>query len=150
MSNKLFKFYENSNICSECQINENGGYQCFGDRINVKLGNWIAVKKSKNSKNLNIIQSLCPPHVCCDQKNGCNLTKFTEKSDSDMLCAQNRYPTTPLCGSCLKGFSEAYGTYQCQKCENNYGILMVLVIFGILFAFGLSFVKNINNDNNFR
>ena len=51
---------------------------------------------------------------------GCNYNNTVEeKETSSALCGVNRDPYTPLCGSCIEGYSEAFGTSGCKKCEGN-------------------------------
>ena len=50
-----------------------------------------------------------------------------------------------LCGKCLDGFSETFGSTGCQKCDNNYSILILLILIGFIYAFLLLFVRNTTN-----
>ena len=137
--------FENSQ-CVDC-LNING-IKCYGfTNIIVSHNYWISPKEASNS----IISNFCPSGYCCQEINGCNYS-MAVINDGAGLCAYGRNPDTPLCGQCLSGYSEVFGSSTCKKCEsNNYSLLIVPII--IAFVFVLVFVildyppKQITDDN---
>eukprot|EP01083_Nonionella_stella_P190107 704238_1 len=123
------------------------GIECQGSsNLIVSYNSWAAVNTIDNqypfdlfsyeSKDSMIISHFCPAGHCCQDMDGCNY--IHDEANSSSLCASNRDPNTPLCGSCLKGYSEVIGSSGCKRCDkNNYWYLLflfVIAFFMVLFV----------------
>ena len=157
----------NDNVCHSCsgsQKNNDNGYDCTGSSdILIDYNYWISISGfTPNSDQLfpedqpqqmKFVSSHCPQGHCCLDKNGCyydvNISSRRRRlqSDSSKVCALNRDSTTPLCGGCLDGYSQVYGSTSCQKChQHNYWYLLIAIAIGLLFAIGISFIMDYNED----
>ncbi len=65
----------------------------------------------------------CSGGQCCPHFNGSSLKPYDVNGigcriGSGYDCATNRDPSTPLCGSCISGYSEVLGSSICRKCTS--------------------------------
>eukprot|EP01084_Bolivina_argentea_P285669 489918_1 len=126
--------------CIHC-INENdNSYHCPGGKtinIIVSFNHWIIVRDysighenifgDNIDDNITIISSICPSKYCCRDNNKCDY------NDTTTLCAKNRDANSPLCGNCIDGYSEVYASNTCQKCNNNFFLIFVLMLMAFLY-----------------
>eukprot|EP01083_Nonionella_stella_P267566 903873_1 len=138
--------------CFEC--NDLSGVACFGSStLIVSFNHWVAVNQPDNEYTFDLfddqndaalISTFCPSGFCCNDLDGCD---FMETN----LCATNRDPTTPLCGSCVEGYSEVFGSTSCKKCDNNnwfYAVIpFIISIFVVLLLIILDPPPNKSKDN---
>ena len=135
-----FMFDRSISECFDCEENiddygDDAGVKCVGtDEVIVSLDFWMYVEKTSNRSNdslltveingtnvtigddsvsYKVISADCPAGYCCRDANGCNYLKGINGDPSVQLCATNRDPDQPLCGACLDGFHEIYGTAAC-------------------------------------
>eukprot|EP01083_Nonionella_stella_P253263 871622_1 len=109
------------------------GVACFGStNLVVDHNHWMALHNGKNDdifaamyQSKRIISKFCPDGYCCQGLNGCNYTQ------TQSLCASNRDPDIPLCGACLDGYSEVFGSTSCKKCVDNHAAWYILLVFVI-------------------
>eukprot|EP01083_Nonionella_stella_P087185 242434_1 len=75
-----------------------------------------------------LFSSFCPNGWCCSKANGCDYLH-----DNDSLCAKNRDINTPLCGGCVEGTYELFGTQNCGECDDtNYIFIALIMIFVVV------------------
>eukprot|EP01084_Bolivina_argentea_P287942 494129_1 len=129
--------------CYYCNENEIDGITCPGlDSIIVDYNYWVMVYQfSKMDNDVfasdYIVSSKCAGQYCCQLENGCDLMH-----DSEFLCAANRDFGTALCGQCLPGFSEVYGTTKCMRCDAYYVLrLLVPILYGLGWALFILITK---------
>lgn len=66
-----------------------------------------SMKHSETDGGRNVNAYLCTaPGMCCQTRPNCAY---------DQSCAFGRDPLSPLCGRCLTGYSEAFGTASCLR-----------------------------------
>eukprot|EP01083_Nonionella_stella_P219227 785511_1 len=119
--------------CTPCY--DISGIQCNGKSdLIIAYNYWIAVNHTRyllpifQADSPSIISNFCPSGYCCqDIQNGCNYMQNLEK-----LCAPYRNPNTPLCGSCMDGYSEVFGSTSCRQCTNNLWVLLILFVVAFL------------------
>ena len=145
--NGFYNVLSGSNECRVCGDNYSG-FNCLGrNNVIVKNGYWIGVRDVTQHElvsklfawydDINIVSSRCPSSYCCRQEQGCDFGNsyfFNANNESaDRLCAKHRDPNIPLCGGCLSGYSELFGSTQCGLCDRNHFELMLLpLLFGLL------------------
>ncbi|CAB3995365.1 Hypothetical predicted protein [Paramuricea clavata] len=111
-----------------CQTEMAYGYiRCGqdGKTIYLKEGYWATIG---NDNQFSVYP--CPLGYCnCTEKangttsNECKFTKFIRNTSQ---CAENRHGR--LCGSCDEGYSLVVGLNECRKCDNDTGLLWLLLI----------------------
>ena len=76
------------------------------------------------------------------------LLQETTTSKATLLCTLNRDPLIPLCGGCIAGYSEVYGSTVCLECfENHYEYILIGIGIGLLYAIFISFIIHRNGDS---
>eukprot|EP01084_Bolivina_argentea_P047038 86653_1 len=138
--------------CIEC-YDHDSGYECSSGSIIVSHNHWIGVKNysfdsnkifatTENENDSIIISSICPSNICC-QKSKCSY------NDSLSLCALNRDYNSILCGACVEGYSEVYGSDICKKCDNNVSAFVVVFFLALIYVLILAYDGStiINNEN---
>ena len=69
-------------------------------------------------------------------------SKTVSPGDYDSQCADGYNRTGMLCGTCMPGYSTAFGTSRCLKCSNTYlALITVFAIAGILLVFTIFLLK---------
>eukprot|EP01083_Nonionella_stella_P165690 551888_1 len=122
------------------------GIECRGKfELIVTYNHWIAIAVHDAPYTLpifedysaSIISNFCPSGYCCQNiEKGCNYLQ-----NKSQLCAPYRDPNTPLCGQCIEGYSEVYGSTACKKCSgDHYSALMIVFIVAFLGVFGWMFM----------
>jgi len=103
--------------CHNCPTNS---AVCTGrDDVYVIPGYYGHVDESHGGE-ISILE--CSGGQCCPHLNGTSLNTTFDvngigcRIGSGKECAKNRDPSTPLCGSCISGYSEVLGTSICRKC----------------------------------
>eukprot|EP01083_Nonionella_stella_P010977 31202_1 len=127
--------------CHVCDDHQLDGIYCEGGNEVMIAYNYWGSALSNDSSLYPLIDIIpgdaiysvyCPPSTCCNAKDHCNYFEsyngtITNTID-DGLCVGGRDVLTPLCGSCMQGLSELFGSNQCGFCrETNY--LMIVLIF---------------------
>eukprot|EP01083_Nonionella_stella_P189601 701462_1 len=134
IGDELFGTTDTTFICSPCAIgsvglvtgaecfecDETNGVQCMGlSNLIVSYNYWIKV-----TENGDISSNFCPSGHCCQDTSGCNYNGSSYALHG--LCAVGRDLNSPLCGKCIDGYSEVFGSSSCQACdENNYSLLLL-------------------------
>ena len=108
------------------------GIDCYGkDELIISYNYWMAINHPNHtylfdlfkadsigleSFHSQILATFCPSGFCCQNEMGCNFNNKTEELRAfSTLCGVNRDPFTPLCGSCIDGYSEAFGSSACKN-----------------------------------
>eukprot|EP01083_Nonionella_stella_P208938 757876_1 len=140
------------NKCIKCDEKDRG-YSCEGGyNVFVAQNHWICIRNytvdnaeifGKKNRDISIISVMCPPSYCCtqDTQYGCQL------NNTDSLCNYGRDPDTVLCGACLKGYSEVFGSNTCQKCKNDWWTLCIPIISALLYAIIMG-ISQLDDDQN--
>ena len=148
-SRGYFSLLPSNDSCYYCNQADLDGIACEGgDTIIIDYNYWIMTYKYQSgnaidnaalfTQNEYILSALCPNDYCCQKEQGCNFVQ-----DSDELCAANRNSTAYLCGKCLDGYSEVFGTTNCSECTRDYIERLLLPIFyGFLLTMFIFFVKS--------
>eukprot|EP01084_Bolivina_argentea_P160436 279377_1 len=131
--------------CIYCDEDTLDGITCVGsDNVMIEYNHWSAIKEYSDinqeifADNEYIVSSRCPGSYCCQLQSRCHVI-----NDNNMLCANNRDVNTPLCGQCLDGYSEAYGTTDCIKCNTNYyERLLIPITYGFLLCIFILYTKS--------
>ena len=150
-----YNINDKSNNCILCDDDDNNNYQCLGrDIVLIEYNHWIGFDVN------HIIQdiTICPASFCCQHELGCNY--INDISNNGRLCALNRNHSIPLCGSCIDGYSEVFGSSKCAKCDdNNYHYLLFPFCIAMSFVLCLFIIKTrdsvdddilINNKNEWK
>eukprot|EP01084_Bolivina_argentea_P115361 205157_1 len=144
--------------CTECDQND-AGYECLGgSNIIVAYNHWINIKNFSNhshqifndpDNDKIIISVLCPIGYCCTPVNTqypyCNYTEMkiinsrSVNTRRNTLCAFGRDPDVILCGECLPGYAEVFGSDQCGECEDNYWLLLLPLFMALPYVFALGY-----------
>eukprot|EP01084_Bolivina_argentea_P289665 497447_1 len=108
----------NSSICIDCIHTPN--IVCNGkSELILSYNHWISIES--------MLTQYCAPGYCCSNKNGCNYME-----NQNELCGPNRDVNIILCGSCVLGYSEVFGSVGCKQCIGyNYWIIIVVFIFSV-------------------
>eukprot|EP01083_Nonionella_stella_P043952 118559_1 len=150
-----FNLDANDNECHSCSRSTDFnriGYECKGSsEFMIEYNWWIAMAQyssgwqyifDDNASAYEIVSSVCPASFCCPHREGCNLVTHQQT-----LCAKNRDPSVALCGRCLEGYSEVYGSTQCAICDqDHYSYLLIGLLIGLVYALAVSFVIQYNGD----
>eukprot|EP01083_Nonionella_stella_P102278 290823_1 len=112
---------------SECiGCNKIDGIECIGQsKMQITFNYWTHFDAQQNA----IISSYCPVGRCCRSKDGCLRDISSSSSSSTLLCAKHRDESIPLCGGCIAGYSEVFGTANCSQCRRNHYELLLFPFF---------------------
>eukprot|EP01084_Bolivina_argentea_P061625 112658_1 len=135
----FYNLLATTDSCHYCNDNNLNGITCEGSNNIVVDYNVYAIIRNYginadtndnlyDTDNDYIISTKCPEKYCCQIKGGCNFIH-----DQDSLCAKNRDFNEYLCGKCLDGFSEVFGSSKCINCARNF-------VERFLFPIGLGFI----------
>ena len=154
-SSSYFSFENNNASCYWCgSENKLDGVECRGgNEIIIDYSHWMAVHTEWDASRTGLIPTLtssdCPIGYCCQDTNGCNYYNdyytisngtTTNVYDSN-ICAYGRDPTVPLCGACIDGFTEYFGSADCGDCSEGgaWYLIYIPIILSWLFSFYLVF-----------
>ncbi len=113
------------------------GAVCTGrDDVYAILGYYGHIDESDGGE-ISIFE--CNGGQCCPHLNGTSLETYDINGigcriGSGKDCATNRDPSTPLCGSCISGYSEVLGSSICRKCTYVNWVWFIIPFFiGMIF-----------------
>ena len=105
-----------------------------GQTILRPANSWIVGKTNNDDSHTYQVSQRCPLDYCLPH------SSYLDLSNPDTQCQFDR--TGLLCGKCKKGLSAMFGTSKCQKCSNNFLLLVfAFASAGIIFVMGL-FISN--------
>eukprot|EP01083_Nonionella_stella_P087722 244128_1 len=140
-------FDDDNNMCYYCNQLLVDGVRCLGSyAVLVDYDYWASFYQYSQlsdaifdqNTSLYIISHKCPPLYCCQLENGCNVIE-----DYDYLCADHRDVEAPLCGACIDGYSEMFGTNDCGECDHNYwSRLLIPLFYGLAWALFVLMTKS--------
>ena len=58
---------------------------------------------------------------------------FDSTSDLDEQCSSEQHRGGFLCGDCIEGYSNIFGSTKCLQCSNNWALLIVLFLLAAVF-----------------
>eukprot|EP01084_Bolivina_argentea_P109921 196358_1 len=123
-SQGTYSLQSNRKLCQVCDANLRG-ISCSGSNIiAIDFNYWMKVNSQGQ-----IISSDCPSKYCCSDMKGCEYI-----NDYEQLCALNRDPTTPLCGKCIHGTSEVFGSNHCKVCNGTHFEYILVPMFLCILA----------------
>eukprot|EP01083_Nonionella_stella_P033558 91828_1 len=140
-----YSFTRWENKCNKC--NKSGVTCNGGNEVVLNYAHWAAVYNRSyhipNSNNINICKRtfepfLCPVGLCCTNASGCSFEGF----DTSVLCARNRDPESPFCGSCLPNYYEVIGSYACSSCDQDETWFLLYYVFGGILLLIYLFQRN--------
>eukprot|EP01084_Bolivina_argentea_P061626 112660_1 len=139
-----FSVFKNSKQCYSCNDMHNAVTCLNGDNVIIANNYWMTIvekyndnNNNNNNNNLQILTELCPIDYCCNDEKGCNYFQniYNDSYTGSKLCANNRNHSEFLCGKCLDGYSEVFGTTNCQKCDRNYWErLLIPIVYGLIWS----------------
>eukprot|EP01083_Nonionella_stella_P216568 778290_1 len=142
-----FTLMSTNESCYYCDDNALDGVTCPGsNHIIMDHNYWVSAYQYNDADDdifasKYVISVKCPNSYCCQLSQGCDLL-----SDASSLCAPNRDSQTYLCGSCIDGFSEAFGTTKCMECSRgNHLLLLVPITYGLAWAMFILVTKRSPN-----
>ena len=125
--------------CHICSDNLDGVECKGGNHVIVDYNYWVsAVSNDGTLYPLMDIEpddemwsSFCPPAFCCNAKTCDYVELYNHTINNEHgkgLCAQGRNISSPLCGECMHGLSELFGSRSCGICEQTNWIFLVFII----------------------
>eukprot|EP01084_Bolivina_argentea_P264234 447524_1 len=132
-----FKITKGNEPCFECK--EQNGFSCDGlSLITTHYNLWLTGYKKETGKfmtpfdityhdNISIYAMQCPPQFCCQSQSGCTYLD-SSNLENDILCAQHRDYSTPLCSRCVYGYYEQFGSTACGECDDLRSLLWIIPI----------------------
>eukprot|EP01083_Nonionella_stella_P107762 312515_1 len=136
-------YYPNSK-CTDCS--DVDGIECLGaSNLTIDFNYWAHFDPQQNL----ILATYCPAGFCCSRKDGCVHDVASPNASSSNLCAKHRDASMPLCGGCITGYSEVFGTANCSKCtSNHYELLLFPLFIAMVYVLFLAHF-NTNTETNF-
>ena len=114
-------------------------YDIVVNNIFIEYNHWVRLTEIDN-ESPQIVSSSCPNDYCCPTPNGCYY--------NEAKCALNRDANIPLCGGCLPGYSEVFGSVNCRLCnEDKYEYLAFGLLIGFIYAICMLFIVEYNGEN---
>ena len=127
-----FEFHGGSCVCVD-GLKDYGGIECNSTSMNLTLSNnwWAGPGPSKS-----LIVQRCISDFCSAGE------RQVKPPDFDLLCHHDYHRSGILCGSCQEGYSVQLGSQQCERCQDNYGLLLILFFAfgGVIIMFGVLFL----------
>ena len=101
---------------------------------------WVGPVDSSTFAVGECIRGLCEP-------GDVNITVRNNTVDFDLQCRQGLNRGGVLCGTCLDGYTNVFGSPRCLKCSNNYApiLLLFLLLGALLIAFLVIFPVNLSS-----
>ena len=105
--------------CNNVPLTEIQGIDCNGgNSIIISQNYWVGIN---HSSSYDIVSKHCPSNYCAQRQGN-----YLALRSSNELCANGRDKMTPLCGKCIDGLTELYGSANCGECDTNAWWLWIL------------------------
>eukprot|EP01084_Bolivina_argentea_P227737 384674_1 len=136
-----FTLTSNIKPCHKCCDDINGITCKGGNDVSIKFNYWLSALNTTTHQlypfidikpNHAMSSSFCPPGYCCQTKGGCD---YLEEYNKSSLCAFGRNLSSPLCGNCLRGLSELFGSTNCGLCDRTNYLVLILIFIFVVFPF---------------
>eukprot|EP01084_Bolivina_argentea_P292983 503838_1 len=108
LANFFYFGHQPNEPCKSCS--DINGIQCLGGtNLTVLQNHWFHTQRDI------ISVGTCVYGYCCTNNTGCSYNEINNN-----ICAKNRNVSTKLCSDCLNGYSMAFGSRECVKCDDNH------------------------------